>query len=624
MSEQQGWAPNPADQQGRASGPAAQPTTTPADTTTTGTTPAATTPAATTPAATTPAATTPADAATPTTTPVTPPGTTPVTPTGSPAAAPVQPLSAAPITPLDSTPAAPLGSAPAAPLSASPLDSTPAAPLGSAPAAPLSASPLDSTPAAPLGSAPAAPLSASPLDSTPAAPLGSAPAATTPGGLAAASSADLSPATPAAAATPAYPALHAWPTNSAAPVTGAGDLQTEPARTWPAAQSSMPAAPVQTWPASQHAAPQAGNPHTAQGNPFTGQGGVHGTGLPAGHGNHLPGQGGFHAAPGGGPYAAQAAHGQPGTGQDPRAWAAASGAGHDQPHLPTAQLPPHVPHMQRPPHWAQQPQPGSVFVAPAVRRRSRVGLAVAGIVAAVGLSAVSAFGGGLAALELRPEKSNAVVSATDSSGSSAGATTTLSDVAAQVLPSVVSISTGNAVGSGVVITADGAILTNNHVVATARGTTVQVTFSNGQTAQAKIVGTEPTSDLAVIKIVGGDTYTPLAFGDSSTVKVGDTVLAVGSPLGLDGSVTAGIVSAVNRTIDEGDDGQSSAAKITGAIQTDAAINPGNSGGALVNTAGQLVGINTAIATSGETAGNIGVGFAISSNTAKTVAQRLLS
>ena len=108
------------------------------------------------------------------------------------------------------------------------------------------------------------------------------------------------------------------------------------------------------------------------------------------------------------------------------------------------------------------------------------------------------------------------------------------------------------------------------------------------------------------------------------MKVGDTVLAVGSPLGLDGSVTAGIVSAINRTIDEGEDGQSAAAKITGAIQTDAAINPGNSGGALVNTAGQLVGINTAIATSGQTAGNIGVGFAISSNTAKTVAQRLLS
>ena len=139
---------------------------------------------------------------------------------------------------------------------------------------------------------------------------------------------------------------------------------------------------------------------------------------------------------------------------------------------------------------------------PAVRRRSRVGLAVAGIVAAVGLSAVSAFGGGLAALELRPDKSNTVVGATNSSGSNAGATTTLSDVAAQVLPSVVSISTGNAVGSGVVITDDGAILTNNHVVATARGTTVQVTFSNGQSAQAKIVGTEPSSDLAVIKIVG--------------------------------------------------------------------------------------------------------------------------
>ncbi|UWZ59381.1 trypsin-like peptidase domain-containing protein [Dactylosporangium aurantiacum] len=281
--------------------------------------------------------------------------------------------------------------------------------------------------------------------------------------------------------------------------------------------------------------------------------------------------------------------------------------------------------MQRPPaQWAHQPQAGSVFVTPEARRRNRFGLAVAGIVAAVGLSAVSAFGGGLAALELRPGSSHDVVSATNSSGANGGATPALSDVAAAVLPSVVSISTGNAVGSGVVITDDGAILTNNHVVATARGTSVQVTFSTGQSVQAKIVGTEPSSDLAVIKIVGGGTYTPLAFGDSSSVKVGDTVLAVGSPLGLDGSVTAGIVSAVDRTIDEGQDGQSAAAKITGAIQTDAAINPGNSGGALVNTAGQLVGINTAIATSGQAAGNIGVGFAISSNTAKAVAQRLLS
>ncbi|GAA2597032.1 hypothetical protein GCM10010399_29610 [Dactylosporangium fulvum] len=292
--------------------------------------------------------------------------------------------------------------------------------------------------------------------------------------------------------------------------------------------------------------------------------------------------------------------------------------------MPSAQMPPHVPHMHRPPQWQSPllaPAPMQPATPAALSKRRRVGRVAAAIVAAVGLSAVSAFGGGYAALELRPSTNHTVVSAQNSAGS--GSTSTLSNVAAQVLPSVVSISTGSAVGSGVIITTDGAILTNNHVVATARGTTVQVTFSDGKSAMASIVGTDPSTDLAVVKVRAGGTYTPLAFGDSSTVHVGDTVLAVGSPLGLDGSVTSGIVSALNRTIDEGQDGRTGATKITGAIQTDAAINPGNSGGALVNTSGQLIGINTAIATSGDTAGNIGVGFAISSNTAKAVADQLL-
>jgi putative serine protease PepD len=281
--------------------------------------------------------------------------------------------------------------------------------------------------------------------------------------------------------------------------------------------------------------------------------------------------------------------------------------------------------MQHPPQWypPSTPYPSPAPAAPALVKRRRLGVGIAAVVAAVGLSAASAFGGGYAALELRPQATNTLVSAQNSSSQTSGTTANLSDVAAKVLPSVVSINTGTAVGSGVVITQDGAILTNNHVVATARGTSVQVTFSDGRSAQAQIVGTDETSDLAIIKISGGGTFTPLAFADSSTVHVGDTVLAIGSPLGLDGSVTSGIVSALNRTIDEGQDGQSAAAKITGAIQTDAAINPGNSGGALVNTAGELIGINTAIATSGQTAGSIGVGFAISSNTAKTVAQHLL-
>jgi putative serine protease PepD len=304
-------------------------------------------------------------------------------------------------------------------------------------------------------------------------------------------------------------------------------------------------------------------------------------------------------------------------------------AAQQQQHMPSNHVPAHVPHMQHPPLWYPPSAPYVTAAplpaqAPAPLQRRRLGRAAVAVVAAVALSAASAFGGGYAALELRPAAaSSGVVSAQNSSSQSG--TADLADVAARVLPSVVSINTGSAVGSGVIITQDGAILTNNHVIATARGNTVQISFSDGKTATAQILGADEATDLAVVKITGGGSYTPLAFADSSTVHVGDTVLAVGSPLGLESSVTSGIVSALNRTIDEGSANRSgSGAKIAGAIQTDAAINPGNSGGALVNTAGQLIGINTAIATSGSTAGSIGVGFAISSNTAKTVAQQLLS
>jgi putative serine protease PepD len=207
----------------------------------------------------------------------------------------------------------------------------------------------------------------------------------------------------------------------------------------------------------------------------------------------------------------------------------------------------------------------------------------------------------------------------------------LAAVAAAVEPSVVSIDTGTAEGSGVVMTADGYIVTNNHVVATAGGNTVRVTFANGKTATAAIVGTDPTNDLAVIKANGVTGLKPATFADSDQVQVGDTVLAIGSPLGLDGTVTAGIVSGLHRDLSDSNGGSGDGfsdrrgqqSTITNAIQTDAAINPGNSGGALVDSAGRVIGINTAIATAGQSAGNIGVGFAIPSNTAKQIADKLM-
>jgi putative serine protease PepD len=198
-------------------------------------------------------------------------------------------------------------------------------------------------------------------------------------------------------------------------------------------------------------------------------------------------------------------------------------------------------------------------------------------------------------------------------------------VAEAVLPSVVDISTGQGEGSGVVMTADGSIITNNHVVEGADGGSLTVTFSDGKTAKASLVGTDPVGDIAVIKAQGVSNLAAAKFGDSNAARVGDTVLAIGSPLGLQGSVSEGIVSALHRTIDEpaGGGGSGGGHSIGDAIQTDAAINPGNSGGALVNLAGEVIGINTAIATSGQNSGNIGVGFAISANKAKAAADQLM-
>ncbi len=205
-------------------------------------------------------------------------------------------------------------------------------------------------------------------------------------------------------------------------------------------------------------------------------------------------------------------------------------------------------------------------------------------------------------------------------------------VAKRVGPAVVSIAVKTpdefAIGSGVVIDRDGDVLTNNHVVAPAadgRGSIV-VTFSNESTAKAKIVGRDPTSDLAVIK-VPNDEITVATLGDSDQLAVGDPVIAIGSPLGLQGTVTEGIVSALNRPVHAGSQDGTSDAYLD-AIQTDAAINPGNSGGALVNTSGAVVGINSAgrFSASDGSGGQIpisGIGYAIPINYAHDIALQLI-
>jgi putative serine protease PepD len=232
-------------------------------------------------------------------------------------------------------------------------------------------------------------------------------------------------------------------------------------------------------------------------------------------------------------------------------------------------------------------------------------------------------------------------------GASNKSATGIAAIAQAVQPSVVSITvttqTGEGEGSGIILRSDGVILTNNHVVAdAAQGGQMTVNFSDGKKASATVLGTDPSTDLAVIKAAGVSGLKPATLGNSDQLQVGDPVVAIGSPLGLEGSVTSGIVSALHRTLDEGGDQQqqqqpgfpgfgqqgqqqqsSSGATIGDAIQTDAAINPGNSGGPLVNASGQVIGINTAIATSGGSNGNIGVGFAIPIDTAKQVSDQLI-
>ena len=181
------------------------------------------------------------------------------------------------------------------------------------------------------------------------------------------------------------------------------------------------------------------------------------------------------------------------------------------------------------------------------------------------------------------------------------------------------------VGSGVVVDAEGHILTNNHVVegATQSGG-ITVTFANGTTAQATIVGTSPSNDLAVIKVEGVADLVPATFGESQSLQVGQTVVAAGAPLGLTESVTSGIVSNTARPVRAGSGGDGA---VYLAVQTDAAINPGNSGGPLVDLNGAVVGINSSIATTGSghsQSGNIGIGFAIPSDLALRIAGEIIA
>jgi putative serine protease PepD len=272
--------------------------------------------------------------------------------------------------------------------------------------------------------------------------------------------------------------------------------------------------------------------------------------------------------------------------------------------------------------------------APERRRAGRLRMGVAGLLAG------ALVGGGAGA---------GVVALTDGGSTGSGTTaaaqsvvirdpenaTAVTAAAAKASPSVVTVyvtsSAGSGSGSGVVLSDDGYVLTNDHVVTVDGSTdsaTVQVRTSDGTLYDATVVGTDPTSDLAVIRLQDAGGLTPATFADSDDVQVGDLAVAIGAPLGLSDTVTDGIISATDRAVATGSTQDD--ATVIDALQTDAAINPGNSGGALVNAAGEVVGINTAIAAvasgapgSSSQSGNIGVGFAIPSDTAQRIAEEIV-
>ncbi|WP_425256120.1 trypsin-like peptidase domain-containing protein [Micromonospora eburnea] len=288
-------------------------------------------------------------------------------------------------------------------------------------------------------------------------------------------------------------------------------------------------------------------------------------------------------------------------------------------------VPSYQPYPGAQPHQAGQPVPpwGSPQPAPRPGRAAKfVGVGALALALMFG----SGVAGGALALALNDNSGTTITR--NYSAAPVINPADLPQIAASVQDSIVTIMTDSGEGSGVILSADGYVLTNNHVVASASGDRVKVVFADGKNAPAKIVGTDPKTDLAVVQASEVSGLKAAKFGDSDAMQVGDQVLALGSPLGLQGSVTAGILSARDRTIQAGDSGQQmdprqGASSISGLLQTDAPINPGNSGGALVNTRGEVIGINTAIATAGQGSnGNIGVGFAIPSNKAKDVAGKL--
>ena len=271
--------------------------------------------------------------------------------------------------------------------------------------------------------------------------------------------------------------------------------------------------------------------------------------------------------------------------------------------------------------------------APAPKPARQVGMGVVAGVAAVSALLAGVVGGVVGA---RLDGGGSVTNSSASLGTTNGtvverAPGSIAAIAGKVAPSVVSIkvssSEGSGTGSGWVVDGDGYLVTNNHVIASAaQEGTITVNFTDGTSEPGRIVGRAPTLDIAVLKVADLHGAKALPLGDSDKIAVGDPVIAIGSPLGLAGTVTSGIVSAVHRAVDTGGASGDPGAALD-AVQTDAAINPGNSGGPLVDAAGRVIGVNSAIASLGSSlggqSGSIGVGFAIPINTVKAAGEQII-
>ena len=257
---------------------------------------------------------------------------------------------------------------------------------------------------------------------------------------------------------------------------------------------------------------------------------------------------------------------------------------------------------------------------------------IAGVTALIVVAAGAGVGGAVAYDAIRGDDTTGVVSSLEANSDAGSAPAgEIEKVAQKLLPSVVQVNVAGGgqagSGTGIIISSDGQILTNNHVVESSTdGGSITVAFNDGTNAKAEILGRDAVTDLAVIKAEGKSGLQPATLGNSADLKVGQAVVAIGSPFGLESTVTSGIISALNRPVASSDAGGSDQT-VFPAIQTDAAINPGNSGGPLVDLEGRVIGINSAIRSNGtisSDAGSIGLGFAIPIDLAKNVSKQLVN